>query len=274
VPRLTRKKGGPAIFADYRDNHVVWPGRETALAAFVEKTFAGKKHKLANARSSHSEDALTWSCFDLLAQLPRANAEQAMSEMWALAYDGAALPEAVRSGQFFVGRDFGVSGEKTEVDAGIESSSALVFIEAKLYSAMSQADLPAKPYNQIVRKLRVGLREAAKTGREFYFIVLDVAPAHELKAIRPGASLAEAKAARTGGFAGKWLTGYWFLRYKASRKGSTKPLAEELARPPAIEKVNVATVMRNMGWLTWADVTKATMRALVREIQTRGQGPK
>jgi hypothetical protein len=55
---------------------------------------------------------------------------------------------------------------------------------------MSQAD-PAndKPHNQIARKLSIGLRSAQASGKDFYFILLDIAPANCLLQIKRRASL-------------------------------------------------------------------------------------
>jgi hypothetical protein len=104
----------------------------------------------------------------------------------------------------------------------------VVFFEAKLYSAMSRADPPRKPNNQLARKLRVGLHEATKQGDEFYFILLDIAPVPALSNLMPRVSLdkaTHAKAKEIGaGFKSKWLTSYWFCRYKYGRKGSLTPL--------------------------------------------------
>ena len=87
-----------------------------------------------------------------------------------------------------------------------------MFVEAKLYSAISQVDPgKQKPHNQIARKLTIGLRTAEETGKDFYFILLDIAPPECLAQIKPGASLAEAEK-RHSGFGGKWLTAYWFSR--------------------------------------------------------------
>lgn len=53
-----------------------------------------------------------------------------------------------------------------------------MFIEAKLYSpmTMSMADPDnRKPHDQIARKIPVGVKEAQYSGKEFYFIILDIA---------------------------------------------------------------------------------------------------
>jgi hypothetical protein len=67
--RFSRSSTGAAVYKDYRDNFVIWPGREAALAKFVNQTYCGLPHKLAHTKSSNSEDALTWSCFDVLNEL-------------------------------------------------------------------------------------------------------------------------------------------------------------------------------------------------------------
>jgi hypothetical protein len=149
--------------------------------------------------------------------------------------------------------------EETEVDASIEGDQVLVFMEAKLYSPMSPAD-PAnrKLHDQIVRKLRIGLKEAKRSRKDFYFILLDIAPKEALRCLKPRASLSEAKKKASSGFASKWLTAYWFSRYRGVR-GSVSPLRELLEDIPGAE---AKTIARNMGWLTW-DVFKVVLRAVI-----------
>jgi hypothetical protein len=65
---------------------------------------------------------------------------------------------------------------------------------------MSPAEaLNGKPHDQIARKLRVGLKEAQRLKKNFYFIILDIAPKEILRALKPRASLTDAKGGSTGG---------------------------------------------------------------------------
>jgi hypothetical protein len=166
----------------------------------------------------------------------------------------------VLSGTIKIGERYGI-GESTEVDASIEGPGVLVFVEAKLYSPMSMAD-EAKPHNQIERKLRVGLREAAHQKSEFYFILLDIAPLEALRSLNPGVSLEKATDSRASGFAAKWLTAYWFARYKYGSRGSHAPL-QRLIADAAIPKLQANDVANRMGWLTWADVAKSVLRVAI-----------
>jgi hypothetical protein len=111
--------------------------------------------------------------------------------------------------------------ESTEADISFEGDGILVFVEAKLYSPLSQADPPAKPYNQIARKLRVGTRVATDTSVEFFFVLLDIAPPQMLSALRPNATMQEALHAKAKGFDSKWLTAFWFEAYKYGTDGTT-----------------------------------------------------
>ena len=79
---MTRKKSGALIYDADKRNHVIWPGREPELKKFVESTYKGMSHKQKTAKSSHSEDALTWSCFDVLGQVRGALREKALRELW------------------------------------------------------------------------------------------------------------------------------------------------------------------------------------------------
>lgn len=253
---------GPFKYYDPAHNHVIWPGRAEALRSFIEQPYGAMQHKVRNAHSSNSEDALTWSCFDLLRQVTSSARRDALRDIWELVFASADAPEGVLSGTIHIGKRYG-EGESTEVDASIEGPGALVFVEAKLYSPMSQADASkGKPHNQIERKLRVGLREASRLGSTFYFILLDIAPPEMLSALKPRASLEEATAPTAGGFGGKWLTAYWFARYKRRARGSRAPL-QKLLRDVEMSDVDATEVAARMGWLTWPDLFKAVLRAAI-----------
>lgn len=261
VARFIRSRtSGAAVYKDYRDNFAIWPGREAALHEFVNQTYGGQRHKLAHTKSSNSEDALTWSCFDTIQQLDAKSKEKVLGSLWGLAFDDIPAPRGFLTGAIYIGKKYGVKGEETEVDASIEGQGVLVFIEAKLYSPMSPADPDnGRPHDQIARKLRVGIKEAQRTHREFHFMILEIAPKEVLRGLKPGASLSEATKKSKGGFASKWLTAYWFSRYKGTR-GSVTPLKEVLKDIPGVDAKSVA---KNMGWLTWSDVYKAVLGALL-----------
>jgi len=76
------------IYKNYKRNHVILPGREKALEAFLKQDYKGMKHKWKNGFSSHSEDALTWSCFDILSNLPLPQQIFVLDEMFEDAYQG------------------------------------------------------------------------------------------------------------------------------------------------------------------------------------------
>lgn len=263
--RFSRSRtSGAAVYEDYRDNFAIWPGRETALDEFVNQTYGGRRHKLRHTKSSNSEDALTWSCFDTLNELRGEPRRSALADLWALAFDGRPAPEGFLTGKIWIGRKYDEEQEETEVDASIEGDQVIVFIEAKLYSPMSLADLAKrKPHDQIARKVRVGLKEAQRSGKDFYFIILDIAPKEILRGLKPGASLSDAERKPGGGFSSKWLTAYWFSLYRGV-SGSVSPLREVLKD---ISGVDAKAVARNMGWLTWSDVFKAVLRAVIASRQ-------
>jgi len=256
---------GAVVYKDCRKNVVICPGREKAFDEFSRQTYGGLQHKLHQLRSSNSEDALTWSCFDALSEVGGAPRENALAGLWALAFGDRPAPKGFLSGKILIGKKYGEEKEEqTEVDASIEGDQVLVFVEAKLYSPMSLADPDkGKPHDQIARKLRVGLREALRSGKDFYFIILDIAPKEILRSLKPGVSLREAKGKSRGGFSSKWLTAYWFSRYKGLR-GSVSPLREVLE---GISGADAKAVARNMGWLTWSDVFKAVLRAVIASRQ-------
>ena len=251
------------IYKDHRRNHVIVPGREDALACFLRQDYQGMPHKLRNAANSNSEDALTWSCFDVLASLPSLDKAAALDEILEDAFGGNS-PISFRARcisnadiNIHVGKTYtGISTrEATEVDASIEAPGVLVFFEAKLYSAVSPAAPPEKPHDQIARKLRVGLDSIANSERDFYFVFLDLAPVDKMNVRK---SKEEAEAPSACGYQDKWRSAWWFLYYKGGRNNSLRPLADALtgvSHPP------IETVAERMGWLTWADLFKCTMRA-------------
>ena len=218
---------GPFVYDDYRHNHVICPGRDSALKAFVEQKYGGLQHKLRNAHSSNSEDALTWSCFDALRHVGAPCRQMALAEIWELAFHDLAIPTGVGNGEIHIGKTYGESKERTEVDLSIEGPGVLVFFEAKL-------------------------------------------PIASLSNLNQGVSLKEAETAKASGFGSKWLTSYWFTRYKHGCKGSLAPLEEVLARHPTIEGASGAQLAGNMGWLTWADVFKPVLRAVLADRGLEG----
>ena len=253
---------GPFRYTNPLDNHVIWPGREQALRSFIQQPYGGMQHKIRNAHSSNSEDALTWSCFDTLAHVPEVVRRQALTDIWELAFGDRDTPAGVLSGAIHIGKKYG-NEESTEVDASIEGPGALVFIEAKLYSKMSAADPDnRKPHNQIERKLRIGLKEAASHDRHFYFVLLDIATLDALRTLNAGVSLDEATKTKATGFAAKWTTAYWFARFKYGSRGNLAPLQKVLV-DAGFPEMRARDVAKRMGWLTWGDVFKSVLRAAI-----------
>ncbi len=123
------------IYKDYKRNHVILPGREKALEAFLKQDYKGMQHKLKNGFNSHSEDALTWSCFDLLSNLPLTKKISVLDEIFEDAYQGESKL-LFKNGRFkkdqikiHIGKKYTVlySNEATEVDASIELPCKLIF---------------------------------------------------------------------------------------------------------------------------------------------------
>src|SRR3989304_1465191 len=143
------------IYNDYKRNHVIFPGREEALKNFLEQRYDGiGPHKWKNGFNSHSEDALTWSCFDLLSNFPMPKKISVLDEIFEDAYQGKSKL-LFKNGcfqedeiQIHIGKQYTglTSKEKTEVDASIELPGKLIFFEAKLYSTGSMASPPDKRF--------------------------------------------------------------------------------------------------------------------------------
>ena len=255
------------IYKDYKRNHAVLPGREAALEAFLKQDYKGMRHKWKNGFNSNSEDALTWSCFDLLSNFPLAKKLTALNEIFEDAYQGQCkFSFSSRSFkddqiQIYIGKQYtgSTSKESTEVDASIELPDKLIFFEAKLYSSMSMASPPEKPHDQIARKLRIGLDSPLRDSREFFFVFVDIAPLEKLTMRK---SKAEALSPSKNGFADKLKSACLFNYYKFGRNNSLTPLRK------ALEGINtppLKTIAENMGWLTWSDLFKIVLRGMIQK---------
>lgn len=253
------------IYKYYQRNHVILPGREKALEAFLKQDYKGMQHKWRHAFNSNSEDALTWSCFDLLSNLPLTNKLSVLDEIFEDAYQGNSKILFNNCGlkkdqiQIHVGKQYtGLnSKDTTEVDASIEMPGKLIFFEAKLYSTVSMASPPEKPHDQIARKLRIGLDSPLHDQREFFFIFLDIAPVEKL-AIKKSKS--EAFLPETSGLRDKWKSAWLFNYYKFGKNKSLKPLSKALE---GIDAPPVQSIAENMGWLTWSDPFKSILRGII-----------
>ncbi|QEP43377.1 hypothetical protein D5085_09730 [Ectothiorhodospiraceae bacterium BW-2] len=258
-------------YQNHHRNHAIVPGRESALDAFIQQDYKGMRHKLKNAYSSNSEDALTWSCFDTLEHLPSLDKIAALDEILFDAYGGAPPVTLAEKGlsnsdvTIHIGKryDAPTLKESTEVDASIEAPNTLIFIEAKLYSAISPAQPPKKPHDQIARKLRVGIDSAKATNSEFYFIFLDIAPLEKMNQRRSKSEVMEGSGS---GYHDKWKSAWLFSYYKKGRANSLKPLEEALTE--VADKSAIPDIAANMGWLTWADLFKCTLRATLNATST------
>ena len=259
--------GVPVLYKDYQRNHVILPGRETALEEFLKSEYKGMQHKWKHRCNSNSEDALTWSCFDLLSNLSLTQKISVLDEMFEDAYEGNSKILFNNYGlekdqiEIYIGKQYiGLnSKEATEVDASIELPGKLIFFEAKLYSTVSVASPPEKPHDQIARKLRIGLDSPLHDQREFFFIFLDIAP---LKKLKMRKKKSEALLPATSDFSDKWKSAWWFDYYKNGRNKSLRPLSEALE---GIDVPPVQSIADNMGWLTWSDVFKSILKGVITE---------
>lgn len=236
------------IYKTYLRNHAVLPQSRKPLHTFLN-TILGRsdgteeKHKLKNACNSNSEDALTWSCFDVLRNQTREKMVRALDEIVEDAFEAKAnfSFENENSVEIHIGKNYSAHSivENTELDASIETDDKLIFIEAKLYSKISLPD-NGKPHDQIVRKLRVGLDVAKHENKEFYFIFLDIAPMDY-----------------TLRFGEKAVNAERFGLYKKNSSTLANMLIENSYK--SLEEVS-----RNMGWLTWACLYKTVLRAMIK----------
>lgn len=246
------------IYKDYKRNHVILPGREEALKKFLKQDYKWK-----NVFSSHSEDALTWSCFDLLSSFSLSKKILVLDEIFEDAYQGENKflfrNEQFQEEQIHIGKQYTglTSKEATEVDVSIELPGKLIFFEAKLYSTVSVASPPDKPHDQIARKLRIGLDSSLQDKRDFFFIFLDIAPLEKLTRRK---SKSEVLAPSKKGFDDKWKSAWLFNYYKFGRNNSLRPLKEALK---GIETSPIQSIAENMGWLTWSDLFKTILKGMI-----------
>jgi hypothetical protein len=255
-------------YNDYKRNHVIIPGREKELEKFLNGTYKGQNHKFKNSKSSNSEDAITWSCFDIISQLPNLKKIIALDEIIEHSFSSKDMIKKTFSfaDENEIKSEIGkvykrhTVKEETELDVSIETTKKIIFFEAKLYSSISLADEGKKiPYDQIAKKIRVGLDYALKENKEFFFIFLDIAPRKKLyEFTSEKKSMENATKLPTR----KWKSVWWFNRYKNGSKGSSKPLTKMLSDITKDESI-IRNVSENMGWLTWTDVFKTTMRGML-----------
>ena len=236
------------IYKTYLRNHVVLLGSEKPLHTFLNAILVhsdGKeeKHKLSKAFNPNSEDALTWSCFDVLRHQPHEKVVKALDEIMEDAFEGKATFsfENEKNIQIHIGKNYYANTvtENTELDASIETDDKLIFIEAKLYSKISLPDKD-KPHDQLIKKVRIGLDVAKHESKSFYFIFLDIAPIdYTLK------------------FGDKSVNAEYFKRYKENSDTLSDKLIENSYQ-------NLEEVSQNMGWLTWASLFKTVLRAVIK----------
>lgn len=235
------------------ENHAYYPDRIDALIDFLKPNIVvkGKKvnHKLKHAKNSNSEDALTWSCFDALRMQPYDRRVRALNEIMRDSFENSneSLLRSFNNEEetfIHIGKNYSAStNESTEVDVSFESESNIVFIEAKLYSKISLQS-ETFPYDQIIRKLRVGLDVAKRENKQFFFLFLDIAPVDKI--LKYGEE--KAVSAKT------------FKRYRNS--GET---VAEMLIPNTFESIDKVT--ENMGWLTWASLFKIVLRSIIGETK-------
>ncbi|MDR0874507.1 MAG: hypothetical protein LBN27_13755 [Prevotellaceae bacterium] len=156
------------IYSNYQRNHVILPGSEQALYDFLDATLVRngqeQKHKWRPAISSNSEDALTWSCFDVLRNQSAQKIAVALNEIFEDAFGdfgNRPIPPPFsfadeQNIEIHIGKNYyAVSvAEDTEVDTSIETAEKLIFFEAKLYSKISLPDQTTL-YDQIILKFAV-----------------------------------------------------------------------------------------------------------------------
>ncbi len=247
-------------YNNYVRNHVVFPIERDRLEIFINSEYQGQKHKLKYSVNSNSEDALTWSCFSVLRNLPKENLAEAIKK---ISEDAFSNSEKIifdyEKFEIFIGKTYEAReiNERTEVDAAFETTGQVVFIEAKLYSAMSQADPPEKPYNQLEKKIRVGLSYSQNQKKDFLFIILDIAPLDKI-AIRKTKKEAQLNGSD---YKNKWKTAWWFKYLKDGRNNSLKPLKR--ITEDINDNIETSDIANSFGWITWADIYKITMQGLV-----------
>jgi len=249
----------------YQRNHAIVRGQEKALEEFVNSSTVinGKRvrHKLQNSYSSNSEDALTWSCFDILRSYKTENIVDALNEILEDAFENNKPFDFTyeKNIEIKIGEEYKaptLTKEKTEVDASIETADKLIFIEAKLYSFISLSSA-IQPHNQIANKLRIGLDYARCNNKQFYFIFLDIAPLEKLSLRKPKSEAEEI----SHKFADKWKSAWWFSYYKNRRR--LTPL-KGILKDITNNEDELNQVRQNMGWLTWASLFKTVLRAAIK----------
>lgn len=160
---------------------------------FVRKTeevfgrTAGSVNGLSKICSANSEDALTWKYFSPLLEMT-SDRKQIWLQLFLEEAIGARLGSSVAESltaaevMFWRGKkatpfykaphDLGHAEGNTEVDLSIQSSKALIFVEAKYHSEIALHTSHSRRRDQIIRNLDVGTHYAWNRGMDFYFILL------------------------------------------------------------------------------------------------------
>ena len=93
-------------------------------------------------------------------------------------------------------------------------------------------------------------------------MIIDIAPVKKM-------NMKKSKEEASSGYSSyhdKWKTAWWYYYYKNGRNNSMKPLKEILTDiAPDGKDYEIETISRNMGWLTWADIFKTTLRSAIPE---------
>ncbi len=240
-------------YKTFERNHVIIPGRKNLLEEFLSPP-----HKSKFKCNSNSEDALTWSVFDILRNLDESALKEAIDRIIEDSFEGNPCfqIDEVSNDCIHIGKRYNFKNESTEVDASIETKQFIIFFEAKLYSSMSLADPPIKPHDQLAKKLRVGGALSLASHKKFVFIIIDIGPFE-----RTYRHLAKERAlSRGSGYKDKWKTAWWFNYYKFGRNNSMRPIRDVFT---GLENVDTGEIARNMGWITWTDIFKTVLQTVV-----------
>ena len=159
-------KSGVKVYKQWQDNIVIDADNPAIAKQSAKGYYRGLAKGLSRLGSENSEDALTWNIFRTLRYVPAplwihsitqptpTDSDTIKLHFWKNYAPPPTYPHA--------------EGH-SEVDLAIETDSALLFIEAKLYSKVSQ---PISKRNQVIRNIDVGSYHASQSNKDFYFFLL------------------------------------------------------------------------------------------------------
>ncbi len=172
--KFMRSDTGEKVFVDYKDNLLVAPGDPViARQARHWRYNTGSAKGLSFLGSENSEDALAWNVFKTLEKSSLASWFTEIFPQIILEKDEQFMDPMLRFWDKYFPPPLRPFPEgETHIDLTVETSSKLIFIEAKYNTDIDKNTKHDPKRDQIIRNIDVGSWAAKKRAKTFYFILL------------------------------------------------------------------------------------------------------